>query len=114
MSKLLNKGFLKVRVNGEIRDLEYSMKVDRYKTHDIEIVIDRMAIDNEEDTDKRLSSIKTAMYHGEDVMMFENKEEAKSTFYSRNLMCPSSGISYPQIQTIMVFIQLSKGGLSVL
>jgi len=72
------------------------MKVDRYKTHDIEIVIDRMAIDNEEDTDKRLSeSIKTAMYHGEDVMMVIEQESQEIRFYSRNLMCPSSGISYP-------------------
>ena len=60
--QIAKQGFLKVRVNGQIRDLEFGMKVDRYKTHDIEIVIDRMAIDLEEDTDKRLSeSIKTAM-----------------------------------------------------
>lgn len=94
--QIAKQGFLKVRVNGEIRDLEYGMKVDRYKTHDIEIVIDRMAIDLEEDTDKRLSeSIKTAMYHGEDVMMVIEQESQEVRFYSRNLMCPSSGISYP-------------------
>ena len=94
--QIAKQGFLKVRVNGEIRDLEYGMKVDRYKTHDIEIVIDRMAIDTEEDTDKRLSeSIKTAMYHGDDVMMVIEQESKEVRFYSRNLMCPSSGISYP-------------------
>lgn len=94
--QIAKQGFLKVRVNGEICDLEYGMKVDRYKTHDIEIVIDRMAIDTEEDTDKRLSeSIKTAMYHGEDVMMVIEQESKEVRFYSRNLMCPSSGISYP-------------------
>ncbi len=94
--QIAKQGFLKVRVNGEIRDLEYGMKVDRYKTHDIEIVIDRMSIDTEEDTDKRLSeSIKTAMYHGEDVMMVIEQESKEVRFYSRNLMCPSSGISYP-------------------
>ncbi|MFI0426256.1 MAG: excinuclease ABC subunit UvrA [Flavobacterium sp.] len=94
--QIAKQGFLKVRVNGQIRDLEYGMKVDRYKTHDIEIVIDRMAIDNEEDTNKRLSeSIKTAMYHGEDVMMVIEQESQEIRFYSRNLMCPSSGISYP-------------------
>jgi excinuclease ABC subunit A len=55
-----------------------------------------MAIDLEEDTDKRLSeSIKTAMYHGEDVMMVIEQESQEVRFYSRNLMCPSSGISYP-------------------
>jgi excinuclease ABC subunit A len=94
--QIAKQGFLKVRVNGQIRDLEYGMKVDRYKTHDIEIVIDRMAIDTEEDTDKRLSeSIKTAMYHGNDVMMVIEQESQEVRFYSRNLMCPSSGISYP-------------------
>lgn len=94
--QIAKQGFLKVRVNGQIRDLEFGMKVDRYKTHDIEIVIDRMAIDTEEDTDKRLSeSIKTAMYHGDDVMMVIEQESKEVRFYSRNLMCPSSGISYP-------------------
>ncbi len=94
--QIAKQGFLKVRVNGQIRDLELGMKVDRYKTHDIEIVIDRMAIDAEEDTNKRLTeSIKTAMYHGDDVMMVIEQEAQEVRFYSRNLMCPSSGISYP-------------------
>lgn len=94
--QIAKQGFLKVRVNGQIRDLEFGMKVDRYKTHDIEIVIDRMAIDTEEDTEKRLSeSIKTAMYHGDDVMMVIEQESHEVRFYSRNLMCPTSGISYP-------------------
>jgi excinuclease ABC subunit A len=94
--QIAKQGFLKVRVNGQIRDLEFGMKVDRYKTHDIEIVIDRMAIDTEEDTDKRLSeSIKTAMYHGDDVMMVIEQESQEVRFYSRNLMCQTSGISYP-------------------
>ena len=94
--QIAKQGFLKIRVNGQIRDLEFGMKVDRYKTHDIEIVIDRMAIDTEEDTDKRLfESIKTAMYHGDDVMMVIEQESQEVRFYSRNLMCPTSGISYP-------------------
>lgn len=94
--QIAKQGFLKVRVNGQIRDLELGMKVDRYKTHDIEIVIDRMAIDADEDTNKRLSeSIKTAMYHGDDVMMVIEQENQEVRYYSRNLMCPTSGISYP-------------------
>ena len=94
--QIAKQGFLKVRVNGQIRDLELGMKVDRYKTHDIEIVIDRMAIDAGEDTNKRLSeSIKTAMYHGDDVMMVIEQENQEVRYYSRNLMCPTSGISYP-------------------
>lgn len=94
--QIAKQGFLKVRVNGEIRDLEYGMKVDRYKTHDIEIVIDRMEIDTKEDTDKRLSeSIKTSMYYGDNVMMMIEQQTQEVRFYSRNLMCPTSGISYP-------------------
>lgn len=90
------QGFLKVRVDGEIKDIETGMKLDRYKVHDIETVIDRMAVDATEETDKRLSdSIRTAMYHGEDVMMVIEQESQEVRYYSRNLMCPSSGISYP-------------------
>jgi excinuclease ABC subunit A len=94
--QIAKQGFLKVRVDGTIRDLDYGMKVDRYKTHDIEIVIDRMAIDETEDTDKRLNeSIKTAMYHGDDIMMIIEQESQEVRYFSRNLMCPTTGISYP-------------------
>ena len=94
--QISKQGFLKVRVDGQIRDLEFGMKVDRYKTHDIEIVIDRMAIENDEDTEKRLTeSINTAMYHGDDVLIVIEQESQEVRFYSRSLMCPTSGISYP-------------------
>jgi len=94
--QIAKQGFVKVRVDGQIRDLEYGMKVDRYKTHDIEIVIDRIAVKNDEDTDKRLTeSIKTAMYHGEDILMILEQESGEVRYFSRNLMCPSTGISYP-------------------
>ena len=94
--QISKQGFLKVRVDGQIRDLEFGMKVDRYKTHDIEIVIDRMAIENNEETEKRLAeSINTAMYHGDDVLLVIEQESQEVRFYSRSLMCPSSGISYP-------------------
>ncbi|MVO10342.1 excinuclease ABC subunit UvrA [Flavobacterium sp. TP390] len=94
--QISKQGFLKVRVDRQIRDLEFGMKVDRYKTHDIEIVIDRMAIENNEETEKRLAeSINTAMYHGDDVLLVIEQESQEVRFYSRSLMCPSSGISYP-------------------
>lgn len=94
--QISKQGFLKVRVDGQIRDLEFGMKVDRYKTHDIEIVIDRMVIENNEETEKRLAeSINTAMYHGDDVLLVIEQESQEVRFYSRSLMCPSSGISYP-------------------
>jgi excinuclease ABC subunit A len=72
------------------------MKLDRYKTHDIEIVIDRLEIGNDDDLDKRLAeSIKTAMYHGEDILMVIEHDIKDVRFFSRTLMCPSTGISYP-------------------
>jgi excinuclease ABC subunit A len=94
--QISKQGFLKVRVNGEIVDIEPGMKLDRYKTHDIETVIDRLLIEDTPDNDKRLSeSIKTAMYHGDDVMMVIEQDTKEARYYSRNLMCPTSGISYP-------------------
>jgi excinuclease ABC subunit A len=94
--QISKQGFLKVRVDGEIKDIESGMKLDRYKNHDIETVIDRMAVDATPEIDKRLGdSIRTAMYHGEDVLMVIEQESGEARYYSRNLMCPSSGISYP-------------------
>ena len=93
--QIAKQGFVKVRVNGEIKDITPGMKLDRYKTHDIEIVIDRMVIDDSEDNQKRLSeSINTAMYHGEDVLMILDQDSNEVRYFSRNLMCPTSGISY--------------------
>jgi len=94
--QIAKQGFVKVRVDGEIKDITSGMKVDRYKTHDIEIVIDRMQINSDEETEKRLSeSIKTAMHHGDDVMMVIEHDSNEVRFFSRTLMCPTSGISYP-------------------
>lgn len=94
--QIAKQGFVKVRIDGEIRDITPGMKLDRYKTHDIEIVIDRLAVDNTEATRQRLAeSIKTAMYHGDDIMMVIAHESEDHRFFSRHLMCPTSGISYP-------------------
>ena len=94
--QIAKQGFLKVRVDGEVRDIVKGMKVDRYKTHDIEIVIDRLKVSTESDNDKRLSeTINTAMYHGDDVLMVLDNDTNEARYFSRSLMCPSSGISYP-------------------
>ena len=95
--QIAKQGFLKVRVDGEVKDIVSGMKLDRYKNHDIEIVIDRLKISKESILDKRVSeSIVTAMYHGEDVIMVLDNETNKTRYFSRTLMCPSSGISYPK------------------
>ncbi|WP_411768746.1 excinuclease ABC subunit UvrA [Winogradskyella sp. A3E31] len=94
--QIAKQGFVKVRTDGEIVDLEKGMKLDRYKTHDIEIVIDRLKIEDSTDNEKRLmESINTAMYHGDDVLMVIDQDSNAVRYFSRNLMCPSSGISYP-------------------
>ncbi|GAA0743034.1 excinuclease ABC subunit UvrA [Gaetbulibacter jejuensis] len=94
--QIAKQGFVKVRTDGEIKDLVKGMKLDRYKTHDIEIVIDRLKIDNSADNDKRLTeTINTAMYHGDDVLMVLDQDTNEVRYFSRSLMCPSSGISYP-------------------
>ncbi|MBU2940478.1 excinuclease ABC subunit UvrA [Lacinutrix sp. C3R15] len=94
--QIAKQGFVKVRADGEIKDLVKGMKLDRYKNHDIEIVIDRLKIDTSVDNDKRLTeTINTAMYHGNDVLMVLDQDTNETRFFSRSLMCPSSGISYP-------------------
>jgi excinuclease ABC subunit A len=111
--QIAKQGFLKVRVNGVIKDLEYGMKVDRYKTHDIEIVIDRVAVKKDEDTDKRLTeSIKVAMHHGDDIMMVIEQDNQEVRFYSRSLMCPTSGISYPNPEPNNFSFNSPKGACS--
>jgi excinuclease ABC subunit A len=94
--QIAKKGFVKVRVDGEILDLTPGMKLDRYKIHDIEIVIDRLKIDDGKNIDKRLAeSIKTAMYHGDGILMVLEQDSGEARYFSRNLMCPTTGISYP-------------------
>ncbi len=94
--QIAKQGFVKVRVDGEVQDIIKGMKVDRYKNHDIEIVIDRLKISDEIDSNRRLTeSILTAMYHGEDVLMVLENDTNEVRYFSRSLMCPTSGISYP-------------------
>lgn len=89
------QGFLKVRVDGEIQDITRGMRVDRYKTHDIEAVVDRINV--EEKNEKRLrESIHTALHQGNGVMMVLPHEAETPQFFSKTLMCPSTGISYPE------------------
>lgn len=94
--QIAKQGFVKVRVDGKIRDIEAGMKLDRYKNHDIEIVIDRLRIAPEDETQNRLSqSIQVAMQYGEGILMVLPQDSEKVRFFSRNLMCPTTGISYP-------------------
>tara|TARA_R110002072_G_scaffold172324_1_gene326325 strand:- start:3270 stop:6101 length:2832 start_codon:yes stop_codon:yes gene_type:complete len=94
--QIAKQGFLKVRVDGELLELTKGMKVDRYKNHDIEIVIDRLQLSKGNESRNRLQeAIKTSMYHGNDVMMLIEQETQEVRYFSRALMCPKTGISYP-------------------
>ncbi|NOU61033.1 excinuclease ABC subunit UvrA [Marinifilum caeruleilacunae] len=91
--QIRRKGFLYARVDGEIVELLHGFKVDRYKNHDIEILIDKLVV--EEVGDKRLKeSVQTAMKHGKGITMILDKDTDEVKYYSRLLMCPSTGISY--------------------
>ena len=93
LRKTLKKGYVKIRIDGEIRDLIAGMKLDRYVSHDIEIVIDRLRVKDE--NNKRLvSSVKSALSDGDGVLMIIEHDTANPRYYSKNLMCPTSGIAY--------------------
>ena len=86
------KGYLHVRIDGEVRELLPGMKVDRYKNHDIEVVIDRLAVKGADDRLKK--SVQIAMKQGEGLLMIMDHETGSVKHFSRRLMCPTTGISY--------------------
>ena len=94
--QIAKRGFVQVRVDGEIQDIEPGMKLDRYKNHDIEVVVDKLLL-NDSVSDERLQlSLETAMLQGDDVMMVLDYETNEYKYFSREMMCPTSGISYPK------------------
>ncbi len=91
--QIRQKGFLKVRVDEKIRDLEAGMLVDRYKTHNIEVVVDRLLVGDDEMRVKK--SIETAFRLGKGMLMvLEERDAAEPRFFSKLLMCPTTGIAY--------------------
>jgi excinuclease ABC subunit A len=87
------KGYLYVRVDGEVKELVHGMKTDRYKNHFIEVVIDKMVVDAK--SEKRLKdSVRIAMKQGKGIMMMLDTDTNNAKYYSSHLMCPTSGISY--------------------
>ena len=88
------QGFTKVRVDGVLQEITKGMKLDRYKIHDIEMVVDRLLIDGK-DRKRIYESVVTTMKHGSKAMMIMEFESEKVRHFSRSLMCPTSGISYP-------------------
>ncbi|MBQ8889136.1 MAG: excinuclease ABC subunit UvrA [Bacteroidaceae bacterium] len=90
------KGYLYVRVDGEVREITHGMKVDRYKNHDIEVVIDKMVVAADKE-DKRLKqSVATAMHQGDGLIMILDASTNEIRHYSKRLMCPVTGLSYKE------------------
>ncbi|MCF8463627.1 MAG: excinuclease ABC subunit UvrA [Flavobacteriales bacterium] len=94
-AQIMRQGFQKVRVDGKIVDLDGKLQLDRYKVHDIEIVVDRLIVDSK--STKRLSdSVQMAMKHGKGSMMTMEHDSGQVRFFSRSLMCPTTGIAYDE------------------
>ena len=91
------KGYLHIRIDGEVQEIKQGMKVDRYKTHDIEVVIDRLEVRSERlevSSDRLKKSVQIAMKQGEGLIMIMDYETGEVKHFSRRLMCPTTGISY--------------------
>ncbi|MBQ4216287.1 MAG: excinuclease ABC subunit UvrA, partial [Bacteroidales bacterium] len=89
------KGYLHMRIDEEITDLTYGLKVDRYKNHNIELVVDKFKISDKEES-RIKQSIETAMKLGKGVIMVVDMETNKVTYFSKKLMCPTTGLSYDE------------------
>lgn len=91
--QIRRKGFINVRIDGQITELKYGLKVDRFKTHNIEIVIDKLLI-SEIDGNRLKNSISNAMQHGKGILMILDIDNNDTRYFSKQLMCPTTGISY--------------------
>ncbi|MCY3998342.1 MAG: excinuclease ABC subunit UvrA [Flavobacteriaceae bacterium] len=98
-ASLIKKGFTKVRIDGKVKDIKPNMSVERYEIHNIELVVDRLIMKSNSDDKvlKRLEkAIRLAMVMGKESIMVLNIESSDVRYFSRNLMCPYSGLSYPK------------------
>ncbi|HYW93991.1 MAG TPA: excinuclease ABC subunit UvrA, partial [Bacteroidales bacterium] len=91
--QIRKKGYISARIDGKITELTPGMRIDRYKTHTIEILIDKVEV-NAKDRKRIKESVRTAMDQGKGIMMVLEKDTETPRFFSRQLMCPTSGISY--------------------
>lgn len=90
------KGYLRVRVDGSTLDLVFGLKVDRYKIHDIEVVVDRLEI-KEDEMQRLASSLTLALREGDGVVMVQDYVTGELSYFSRKLMCPESGLAYKEL-----------------
>lgn len=87
------KGYLYIRVDGEVKEITRGMKVDRYKNHNIEVVVDKL-VAHDKDDERLKKSVATAMKQGDGLLMIMEKDSGEAKYYSKRLMCPTTGMSY--------------------
>ncbi len=92
---LRKKGYIYARIDGKMEEFSAGMKLDRYKTHDIDLVVDRIRVDTE-DTERIIKSLNEAMRQGEGTMSVYDYENESARFYSRHLMCPTTGVAFEE------------------
>lgn len=93
--QIRKKGYLHVRIDGEVREATHGLKLDRYKNHDIEVVIDKLSV-SEKDRARLKQSMQKAMQQGNGIVMLLEKDSDETRYFSKMLMCPTSGISYDE------------------
>ncbi|MEM7105064.1 MAG: excinuclease ABC subunit UvrA [Bacteroidota bacterium] len=93
--QIRKQGYTKVRVDGEIIDITPGMQIDRYKTHDIEVVVDRISVSTSK-KDRLAASLQTSLKLGKGLIIILDSESGETAPYSKHLMCPDSGISYEE------------------
>jgi excinuclease ABC subunit A len=93
--QIRKKGYLYVRVDGVIKEILPGMQVDRYKNHDIEILIDKLMVSNKF-ADQLRTTVRTAMKQGQGLILIQDVETGEVRYYSRELMCPTTGLSYSE------------------
>ena len=91
---LRRKGYIYVRVDDTVREITEGMKVDRYKNHNIEVVIDKMAVKDGQNDDRLKKSVTTAMKSGDGLIMILDNDTGEGKFFSKRLMCPTTGMAY--------------------
>ena len=109
--KLLSRGYLKARIDGEIIDIVQGLKLDRYKTHDIEVVVDRLKV-VEKNQKRILESTKIAMKDGDGLMLVLDTEDNKIRYFSTSLMCLDTGIAYKNPEPNSFSFNSPKGACS--
>lgn len=93
--QMMRKGYLNVRIDGEMCEMSHGMKLERYKNHDIEVVVDKLVVD-ESDIDRIKQSLSTTMHQGDGLVMIMEMPSGNIRHYSKRLMCPVTGLSYKE------------------